>query len=178
MIPNRRSDGNANRDLKKKPRGKSQTTTAWAREHGALAAGSIVLIGGKALLDFRLRVAQSHVRHDMKPSHWSHAALVVGVEEGQDVRLLEVGLAPSGGFGDVPPNNGVQEGILSVYDDAAKYPNIACLSFTCGEDAATRIETAVQQLRMERHVLDIPSLIVEWLRFVWGVGDAGNPLGQ
>ena len=176
MIPNRRSDGTVNSDLRSVSRGPGQKATDWMRRHGEPSAGSIVLVGGSSLLDFRLRVAQSHVRHDMQPSHWSHAALIDEGNLNEDVRLLEVSLAPSTGFGDVPPNNGVQVGRLSAYDDATKYPNIACLNFGCNDDTAKRVGEAVERLRMERQILDIPALVVEWLRFAWGVGDAGNPL--
>ena len=140
--------------------------------------GTILLVGGTGLLDFRLRVAQSHVRHDMLPSHWSHAALLLDDQQaqGDEVKLLEVALSPPAGFGDVPANNGVQRGKLSMYDDEAQYPNIACLNF--GSKPVTQIEAVLERFQMERHILDIPSLIVEWLRFVWGVGDAGNPLLQ
>src|SRR5262245_3772051 len=43
----------------------------------------IVLVGGTSTTSFRLRVAQSHARHDLVPSYWSHAMLL-----GQPARTL------------------------------------------------------------------------------------------
>ena len=36
----------------------------------------VLLFGGRSAYDFRLRVAQSPFRHDVSPSHWSHAAMI------------------------------------------------------------------------------------------------------
>ena len=182
MIPNRHSDGSENPDLRRARRTAGETANGWVtrnviEEHAPNLVGSILLIGGRDLMDFRLRVAQSHVRHDMQPSHWSHAALVSGAGAGQgDIELLEVALVPDGGFGDVPSNNGIQQGKLSAYDDARRFPNIAWLDFGWDEHRVTTVAEARDRFRMERHIVDIPALIVEWLGFVWGVGAAGNPL--
>jgi hypothetical protein len=37
---------------------------------------SIVMVGGRSPISFRLRVAQSHVRNDLLPSYWSHVMLL------------------------------------------------------------------------------------------------------
>lgn len=36
----------------------------------------LVMVGGRSPTDFRLRIAQSHVRSDLAPSCWSHVMLL------------------------------------------------------------------------------------------------------
>ncbi|HEX9869265.1 MAG TPA: hypothetical protein VGC99_11840 [Candidatus Tectomicrobia bacterium] len=50
----------------------------WLQKHGGeyLREGSLLLLGGSSIVDFRVRVAQSHGRSDMRPSLWSHVAIV------------------------------------------------------------------------------------------------------
>lgn len=146
-------------------------------------AGWILLVGGTGVADFRLRVAQSHARQDLLPSFWSHAALVRS-RSGDDCDLYEVSLDPATGFGFVPRRNGVQEGKLSRYDQPKRYPNIAAVHFPVKEAAyqpeydsfAAAVGKAVATFETQRSVVDIGSLIVEWLGFLWGAGDKGNPL--
>ena len=57
------------------PKGSPRGNVAWLRrarrDHGIGEVGDVVLIGGKSVVDFRIRVAQSHARHDLTPSYWS-----------------------------------------------------------------------------------------------------------
>src|SRR3982074_3388469 len=78
----------------------------------------VILIGGTSLADFRLRVAQSALRHDMFPSYWSLAGILLA--GGKFVSV------PLGGhdISDVPKNNGVRELSLADYDDPGRYPNM------------------------------------------------------
>jgi hypothetical protein len=147
-------------------------------------SGWVLLLGGTAALDFRLRVAQSHARQDMLPSFWSHAAIIRGKAGDNDWNLSEVSLDPPQGFGFVPRRNGVQDAKLSRYDDARLYPNIACLHFPVKEATyrpehdsfAAALEKAVATFQAQRGALDVGTQIVEWLGFVWGSGEKGNPL--
>lgn len=60
----------------------------------------VLLLGGRSAYDFRVRVAQSHLRGDMSPSHWSHTALVDAVGEPVGATVLrEVSLEPRGSVG-------------------------------------------------------------------------------
>ena len=43
--------------------------------------GDVILLGGKSVADFRVRVAQSHMRDDLTPSYWS----LVGIREGDNL---------------------------------------------------------------------------------------------
>jgi hypothetical protein len=91
----------------------------------------------------------------------------------RDWKLYEVQLNPTEGFGNVPNENGVQEGKLSNYDDPVRFPNIACINFFIRHKT---INEEVNKFRRLRSLIDIGSLIVQWLAFVWGVGEYGNPL--
>ena len=57
------------------PKGSPRGNVAWLRrarrDHGIGDVGDVVLLGGKSVVDFRIRVAQSHARHDLTPSYWS-----------------------------------------------------------------------------------------------------------
>ena len=167
------------------PRPEGQTNSEWFSRAlpAGEAAGAIVLLGGVSLTDFRLRVAQSHARNDLLPSYWSHAALIRQASGERNWELHEVSLEPPGGFGAVPANNGVQQANFSAYDEPSRFPNIACLQVRVRPDAlrqglalAQALEAAVNTFRRQRSVVDLGSMLVEWLGFVWGVGEKGNPL--
>jgi len=51
--------------------------------------------------------------------------------------------------------------------------NIACINFSIDYK---NLQEAIAVFRGQRSLIDIGSLIVEWLGFVWGVGQQGNPL--
>ena len=130
-------------------------------------AGSVILIGGAGSTDFRLRVAQSHLRTDMLPSFWSG----VGVSTG--ARLLMVPLLPVGDPSAVPGTNAIREVGFSDLDDESQYPNLAAIQFT---DRSEVIVANVRRLMNQRHAIDIPSMVLAWLAFVWGAGARRNPL--
>jgi hypothetical protein len=139
----------------------------------------LLLVGGNDPLSFRLRVAQSHVRHDLSPSAWSHAAFIPELARtlGQS-RTLEVSLAPAKCFGDYGfplPTNGLQEGRLDAYLDADLFPNIAALSAPV---ASAEVEASLDGLKLQRSILDVPQLILRWLGYCWGVGVPSSPLAE
>ena len=48
---------------------KDEGNKSWLVRHEATEG--VILLGGALIPDFRIRVAQSELRHDMSPSHWS-----------------------------------------------------------------------------------------------------------
>lgn len=136
--------------------------------------GCVVLAGGCNNTDFRIRVAQADVRRDLLPSFWSHTSVIVG-KSGKDWKLNEISLEPVRGFGNVPYSNGVQEARLSDYSDRKQYPNIAVIDFRL---RYSDIREAIEDFHGERSFIDSASLIIEWLGYIWGAGDTGNPLLQ
>jgi hypothetical protein len=154
----------------------SLSNVPWLERHGsdALKVGSLLLLGGSSVTDFRLRVAQSHARSDMRPSLWSHVAILAAPHE-HSWRLSEVSLTPARGFGDVPLCNGSQENSLGHYDDPQLWPNIALLSFPVTGD---EVRDGIERLSRDRGITDLSELIIAWLGYVWGAGQAANPLLQ
>jgi len=145
----------------------------------------LVLLGGRGLTAFRLRVAQSHLRHDMMPSNWSHAVLLGELAPAvEDTTIYELSLEPPGGFQEMPETNGLQTNTLGYYSRRRDFPNIALLrlpvpvaNWLSTPAAEGRVPPIVHYQR-QRAILDAPGLVLPWLSYAWGVGDAGNPLLQ
>jgi hypothetical protein len=132
------------------------------------ASSGIILLGGSSLAHFRIRVAQSHVRSDLLPSFWSLVGILV---DGQT--FASVPFDGSRDPSDVPRTNGVQTCRIEDYDDPERFPNIAVLHFT---DDERPIHQNIDRLKAQRSVIDLPTLMLPWLGYIWSVGQAGNPL--
>ena len=134
--------------------------------------GDVVVLGGSALADFRLRVAQSHLRHDLTPSHWS----LVGILDGRE--LLTAPLAPLDPPSLVPSTNGIKRLPLRDFESPRLWPNIGVIHFPAvsREGGRTDVIANAKDLQEQRAVVDLPGLVLSWLAFVWGSGGASNPL--
>lgn len=182
MIPSRRSPAvkqNDRLEPGKPARGKSRVPIKEALGQASKQLGepldvAIVLLGGTDVTHFHLRVAQSAVRGDFMPSYWSHCGIVL------NGRLFHVPLDPPDGFHHMPVTNGIREGTLKFLDDPERFPNVAILRFPIkpleDKSIAKTVADAIERVRNERGILDLTALILPWLRFVWGAGDATNPL--
>jgi hypothetical protein len=174
MLPVRRSpDPESNKAFEEDRPRKGETNLAWiqrgrAADPAFFGAGDVILLGGSSLSDFRIRIAQSHARHDLTPSYWSLA----GILDANDL-VLTAPLWPLLAPDRVPLSNGIQAIPLSKFDSPRAWPNVAVVRFPGVQmdpvDAVTR-------LREQRSIIDIPTLILPWLGFVWGAGSVGNPL--
>lgn len=142
-------------------------------EEGVKGAAYLALLGGSEKADFRVRVAQSHLRHDMSPSHFSHVALLRGSGWSHGGALWEISLEPAEGFGYPPGDNGIQSGKLKNYGSKSQYPNLAILRLPV---ALRDMQTALKQFKTRRTEIDCVELTVLWLAFAWGVGRTVNPL--
>ena len=59
----------------------------------------VILLGSRGQVPFRLRVAQSHLRHDLTPSYWSHVGLIGSIHPDlAETPLYEISLEPPAGF--------------------------------------------------------------------------------
>jgi hypothetical protein len=176
MLAISRSSKKANRGFAEVARAKGEGNVAWlARSGGGVGGGvRLLLFGGVDLASTRLRIAQSHARDDLTPSHWSHVAIVVadGPLEA-DTPLFEVRLEPPGGLSSLVARNGVIEGKLADYDAADRYPNVALLGVPVKADD---MAAAIKRFYHVRHVADGIGLAIAWLDFVCGVGRTPNPL--
>jgi hypothetical protein len=144
----------------------------------------VILFGGRrSIYDFRLQVAQSHLRADLAPSHWSHVAMISTPTSNQlsaRTRILEVSLEPFEGFQVPCMHNGLQAAPLNRYASPAQYPNVALIRVpvrrAAWQNNHNGQKSILAQFADQRSVLDVTSLMLEWLAFVWASGDAGNPL--
>lgn len=144
-------------------------------KEGESPDGTLVLLGGTDLLHFHLRVAQSHIRHDMTPSSWSHTGIIMtGKKKGLEIH--EVALDPPGGFVDMPATNGIHSVPITHYDDPARFPNLAVLRFPLTPRPGETVRDAIDKIQRERGVLDLTALILPWLGYTWGAGVQTNPL--
>jgi hypothetical protein len=148
---------------------KTETNRQWLKR--IKAEDGVILIGGTSLADFRVRVAQAHLRGDLLPSYWSLAGVLLDAKS-----FVSVPLDLGGDVSNVPRTNGVQTCRLEDYDDPRRYPNIAVVRFTDKPAITTAGITQVEKQR--RSIIDIPNLILPWLGYVWGVSDQGNPLRE
>lgn len=156
------------------PRNEGEDNISWlARNLPAGDVTHLVLVGGKSLTAFRLRLAQAHLRHDLVPSHWSHVFLLKPSKNLAASGVVEISLEPERGFGFPTSENAVQMGKLKGYRDPVRYPNIAVLGVPV---AQKEVMNALDRFQMQRAVLDAVDLVVRWLAFVWGVSRSGNPL--
>ncbi len=157
-------------------RNKSVRNRKWLTDFGA--DDGILLLGGASLADFRIRVAQSALRGDMLPSFWSQCGVLMGGGKFASVPLdLAARAEKSEGEVDdvssIPRTNGVRICSLDEIDDPKRYPNIAVVCFATAHE---KVVEFVDRVRHNRTVLDLPSLMLPWLGFIWGTSGAANPL--
>lgn len=178
MLNIYKSDAGANAQNPKfvaQTRGTDEDNLDWLVHH--LPANDkrvrLVLLGGCDHYSFRLRIAQSHIRHDFTPSHWSQALILGTIKEPfAQTFVHEISLNPRRGFRFPAPFNGLQRSTIDDYRDPALYPNIAIISVPVDRQ---RVTDALVRFQHQRAVLDGPQLVLQWLSFVWGVGRT-NPL--
>jgi len=138
----------------------------WLQDTG-LTEG-IILLGGTSVAHFRVRNAQAQLRNDLTPSYWSLAGLLI-----DGSRFVSVPLDRLDESSLVPVRNGVQLCPLADYDDTTRFPNIAVLRFTKNSGP---VLGSVCRVILQRSIIDLPSLILPWLGYIWGAGQQTNPL--
>ena len=152
----------------------NETNSAWLKRVGA--TDGVLLLGGATISHFRIRVAQSHARADMKPSSWSLTGILL-----DDTKFLSVPLELQGDSSDIAQGNGVQVCKMSDYDDPERFPNIAVLRFTRDSSKIltnTKLIAGDPEAKRpaQRNIIDLPTLMLPWLSFIWICGKASNPL--
>lgn len=178
MIPILNSDTiNPSNIFKESRRTGGQNNVKWLHEHICQKKGylNLILIGGRSLVDYRLRIAQSHLRDDMTPSSWSSVLIVTNIEkEFEMTGLIEISLDLNKVFNVSISSNAVNDkSTIKSYANSNKYPNIAVLSFKCD---VNKIENAIDIYKKNRGNNDSYELILKWLGFIIGVGKSSNPL--
>lgn len=155
----------------KGPRGHETSNISWLKDTGV--TDGIILLGGTSVAHFRLRVAQAQLRSDLLPSYWSLAGILL---EGE--RFASVPLDTLEDSSLIPITNGVQVCKLADYDDPTHFPNIAVLRFAddCGPVRDIINFDRLEPGKLRRGVIDLPTMILSWLGYIWGAGQQGNPL--
>src|SRR3954447_3634585 len=134
----------------------------------------LILLGSRGHIPFRLRVAQSHLRHDLTPSYWSHVTLLGQIADDlAETPLYEISFEPPTGFAMPTPTNGLQIGRVDTYADAERHPNIAILRVPVAahewQTPTTEGQISVlERYQKQRSVLDATGLLLDWLGFLWG----------
>lgn len=175
MIPIRQSNADkANSKLTEVKAEPDETNSAWLTRAGA--KDGVLLLGGASIAHFRIRVAQSHARADMKPSSWSLAGILLN-----ESSFLSVPLELCGDSSDIALGNGIQTCSIKDYDDPERFPNIAVLRFTKDTEKILTNSKLLGGDReakrpAQRNILDLPTLMLPWLSFTWICGRASNPL--
>jgi hypothetical protein len=177
MISIRQSDATeANTALKQTRAKPKETNSAWLKR--VEATDGLLLLGGAAISHFRIRVAQSHARADLKPSCWSLAGLLL---DGK--KFLSAPLELCGDASEIATHNGVQTCNMADYDDPARFPNIAVINFTKDTDKLLKNARLIggdpkSNRLAQRSIIDLPTLMLPWLSYIWIAGNANNPLSQ
>lgn len=173
MIANNISpDVRKNTQFKRVAAKKDEGNKTWLKRaisENGFANQGLLLIGGNSIPHFHIRVAQSYLRHDLSPSYWSLVGIMI-----DENTFYSVPLQWCDELGEMPRRNAIQECKISDYDDPAHFPNIAFVQFT---DDHKQILEIADKLKLQRSsVIDLVGLVVNWLEFVWGVRQKGNPL--
>lgn len=175
MISIRQSDAIApNKSLEYTPAKPNEGNAAWLKRVGA--TDGVIMFGGASPAHFRIRIAQTHARSDMKPSFWSVAGILLDNQS-----FLSVPLEHWPETSEVAKNNGVQTCLMSDYDDPERYPNIVVVRFTSDHERVLKSALLVggdpkRRRPAQRSIIDLPTLILPWLAFIWMAGEASNPL--
>lgn len=136
----------------------------------------ILLMGGKDIVSFRIRVAQSHLRPDMLPSYWSDCALLQ-IENGEvdNATLSNIPLFQPPAKGYAPKRNGVVDIPLKQLPSQKHLPNLALIAIPIAQND---VIASLATYRDTRPSYDAVENILPWLAFVWGIGSSANPLIQ
>ena len=89
----------------------------------------------------------------------------------------------TGDSADIAQGNGIQSCKMSDYDDPERFPNIAVLRFT--RDTEKILDNCKllggdreAKRPAQRTIIDLPTLMIPWLSFIWICGKGSNPLTE
>ncbi len=134
----------------------------------------IVLAGGKDVASFRIRVAQSHLRGDMLPSFWSECAFFkIDQSDFASASFFNLPLLQPATASYAPTRNGLIELPFTKWPSQKELPNLALLAVPVAQE---KILLSLAEYQKARISYDAVENILPWLAFVWGAGNASNPL--
>jgi hypothetical protein len=168
MAAMRRSQAlEANRALQEEKPKATEGNRSWLKSKGD--ADGVILLGGTSVADFRIRYAQSSLRADLTPGHWSRCGVLLagGVFATVPLDVPDVSAVPS--------SNGVVRCPLDGIDDPKRFPNVAVIRFAKTHENAVR---DIERVSSDRSLIDFPALMLPWLGYVWAATGAANPLSS
>lgn len=180
--------GQPNKNILCSLRREGEDNVDWLKRNATEHRPYLLLFGGKSMEAFRVRVAQSHARDDMTPSHWSHVALSLGGELTAESLLHHIQIEPERGWSRLMGQNGVETIEVRAFQSEASWPNVAAIALTAPKavDAAaslsappavgTSLAEAVNAFEKQRPTQDAIEHALAWAAFICGVGRSSNPL--
>ncbi|HLY74799.1 MAG TPA: hypothetical protein VKU80_11835 [Planctomycetota bacterium] len=117
--------------------------------------GCVGLLGGNSPVDRAIRLGQSGLDDEAKPSLWSHAVVFQGERIDGQSWLIESDLD----LGKGQLRNGVQENRIDKYADEKDWPNLGVLDLGLREKDAHRIIVAGLDLVAKRTKYDLHGIL-------------------
>jgi hypothetical protein len=143
----------------------------------------IGLLGQRDIPGHSLRLAQSVLRWDIRPSLWSHVFLIgdrVGAqaEAVGKAPIWEVTLHPRDGTFYKPEENGVGEIELRYYQNPKVDSNAALLAIKMIDEEAQRVRKRAQDHNADRIRYNFWESLGVWQGYLWAHGARPNPLRE
>jgi hypothetical protein len=157
-----------------------ELTSKDAGNGGLMAIG---LLGQRDIPGITLRLAQSVLRWDLRPSLWSHAFLIAArtsdVKEIGDLPIREVSIYSRTGTFPEPANNAVTEAMLADYASAKVDANVGLLSIAMSKEEADNVaKRATKDPNLDRLRYDFWETLGIWASYLWSSGTRPNPLRE
>ena len=143
---------------------------------------TVGLIGSRDLPGHSLRMAQSILRWDLRPSYWSHVFVVAEPVTSRTslskLKILEIPLFPRNGQFPKPENNGVNEGTLGQYEDKAVDANVGLVAITMSDPEVQKLLKRAQAWNADRVRYNFWDMLGAWQSYLWSQGTKTNPLRE
>ncbi|MGE0473264.1 MAG: hypothetical protein AB7P17_06490 [Nitrospirales bacterium] len=146
---------------------------------GLLTVG---LVGSRDLPGHTLRMAQSMLRWDLRPSYWSHVFVVVQpVSSRRALRslpILEIPLHPRNGIFPKPECNGINEGMLGAYENKDIDANVGLFAVSMSDEEARKLKKRAMNWNLDRVRYNFWDMLGAWQSYLWSQGAKRNPLRE
>lgn len=175
MLPVLKSQSSApNENFVESARKKGETNIEWLKRHwDPNDTTQVVLFGGVTATSQRIRLAQSHSRHDFTPSLWSHVGLLIYDQKNDVFTCFQAfPLVETMPLSYPPATNAIVAHNLEMYESPELFPNVSSIPVP---GLAADILAAIDQFKYQRALADTVRLTVEWISYCWGV-KAASPL--
>ncbi len=143
---------------------------------------TVGLIGSRDLPGHTLRMAQSILRWDLRPSYWSHVFVVAEPVNSRTslskLKILEIPLFSRNGQFPKPENNGVNEGTLGQYEDKVVDANVGLVAITMSDQEVQKLFTRAQAWNADRVRYNFWDMLGSWQSYLWSQGMKTNPLRE